>query len=121
LAKERSHSSLLQIKTTDIRAVQIQPVSFAFTLLLGFLAIVPYSGIDINLAALAGDWLRLACSDIGLMMSAFMLRPRRAATKAVVAELRPLVKLEWLFRLQCQLHEHQTETGYEQRGSRAQQ
>jgi MFS transporter, DHA1 family, multidrug resistance protein len=32
--------------------MQIQPASFAFTLLLGFLAAVPYSGIDINLPAL---------------------------------------------------------------------
>src|SRR6267378_4179768 len=33
--------------------MQIKPASFAFTLLLGFLAAVPYSGIDINLPALA--------------------------------------------------------------------
>jgi hypothetical protein len=33
--------------------MQIQPGSFAFTLLLGFLAAVPHSGIDINLPALA--------------------------------------------------------------------
>jgi len=33
--------------------VQIQPTSFAFTLPLGFLAAVLYSGIDISLPALA--------------------------------------------------------------------
>jgi DHA1 family bicyclomycin/chloramphenicol resistance-like MFS transporter len=55
--------------------VQIQPASFAFTLLLGFLAAVPYSGIDINLPALAatGATLGVGASDVGLTMSAFML------------------------------------------------
>jgi MFS transporter, DHA1 family, multidrug resistance protein len=53
----------------------IQPSSFAFTLLLGFLAAVPYSGIDINLPALAatGAALGVTPSDVGLTMSAFML------------------------------------------------
>ena len=52
----------------------IQPASFAFTLLLGFLAAVPYSGIDINLPALAatGASLGASPSDVGLTMSAFM-------------------------------------------------
>src|SRR5271163_2389760 len=36
--------------------MQIRPTSFAFTPLLGFLAAVPYSGIDINLPAPRGDW-----------------------------------------------------------------
>ena len=55
--------------------MQIQPASFAFTLLLGFLAAVPYSGIDINLPALAatGASLSASPSDVGLTMSAFML------------------------------------------------
>ena len=55
--------------------MQIQPASFAFTLLLGFLAAVPYSGIDINLPALAatGATLGVSPSEIGLTMSAFML------------------------------------------------
>lgn len=54
--------------------MQIQPTSFAFTLLLGFLAAVPYSGIDINLPALAatGASLGRSVSDVGLTMSAFM-------------------------------------------------
>jgi MFS transporter, DHA1 family, multidrug resistance protein len=39
--------------------MQIQPSSFAFTLLLGFLAAVPCSGIDINLPALATPAQRL--------------------------------------------------------------
>ena len=54
--------------------MQIQPTSFAFTLLLGFLAAVPYSGIDINLPALAatGASLGRSPSDVGLAMSAFM-------------------------------------------------
>jgi MFS transporter, DHA1 family, multidrug resistance protein len=54
--------------------MQIQPTSFAFTLLLGFLAAVPYSGIDINLPALAatGASLGRSASDVGLTMSAFM-------------------------------------------------
>ena len=55
--------------------MQIQPASFAFTLLLGFLAAMPYSGIDINLPALAatGASLGVSPSEIGLTMSAFML------------------------------------------------
>ncbi len=55
--------------------MQIQPRSFAFTLLLGFLAAVPYSGIDINLPALAatGATLGASPSEVGLTMSAFML------------------------------------------------
>jgi MFS transporter, DHA1 family, multidrug resistance protein len=55
--------------------VQIQPASFAFTLLLGFLAAVPYSGIDINLPALTatGATLNVSPSEVGLTMSAFML------------------------------------------------
>ena len=54
--------------------MQIQPTSFAFTLLLGFLAAVPYSGIDINLPALAATGVSLgrSASDVGLTMSAFM-------------------------------------------------
>ena len=54
--------------------MQMQPTSFAFTLLLGFLAAVPYSGIDINLPALAatGTSLGKSASDVGLTMSAFM-------------------------------------------------
>jgi MFS transporter, DHA1 family, multidrug resistance protein len=54
--------------------MQIQPASFAFTLLPGFLAAVPYSGIDINLPALAatGASLGTSPSDVGLTMSAFM-------------------------------------------------
>jgi MFS transporter, DHA1 family, multidrug resistance protein len=55
--------------------MQIQPASFAFTALLGFLAAVPYSGIDINLPALAatGATLGVSPSEVGLTMSAFML------------------------------------------------
>jgi MFS transporter, DHA1 family, multidrug resistance protein len=55
--------------------MQIQPTSFAFTVLLGFLAAVPYSGIDINLPALAatGASLDRSASDVGLTMSAFMV------------------------------------------------
>jgi MFS transporter, DHA1 family, multidrug resistance protein len=55
--------------------MQLQPTSFAFTLLLGFLAAVPYSGIDINLPALAatGASLDRSASDVGLTMSAFMV------------------------------------------------
>jgi DHA1 family bicyclomycin/chloramphenicol resistance-like MFS transporter len=53
----------------------IQPASVAFTLLLGFLAAVPYSGIDINLPALAatGATFGVSASEVGLTMSAFML------------------------------------------------
>ena len=55
--------------------MQIQPNSFAFTLLLGFLAAVPYSGIDINMPALAatGAALDRSASDVGQTMSAFMV------------------------------------------------
>jgi MFS transporter, DHA1 family, multidrug resistance protein len=55
--------------------MQIRPTSFAFMLLLGFLAAVPYSGIDINLPALSatGATLGASPSEIGLTMSAFML------------------------------------------------
>lgn len=55
--------------------MRIHPTSFAFTLLLGFLAAVPYSGIDINLPALAatGATLGASPSEVGLTMSAFML------------------------------------------------
>jgi len=55
--------------------VQIQPASFSFTLLLGALAAVPYSGIDINLPALAatGAALGVSPSEVGLTMSVFML------------------------------------------------
>jgi MFS transporter, DHA1 family, multidrug resistance protein len=55
--------------------MQIQPSSFAFMLMLGFLAAVPYSGIDINLPALAatGATLGVSASEVGLTMSAFML------------------------------------------------
>src|SRR5580704_1588404 len=62
-------------KQSRILAVQIQPASFAFTLLLGFLAAVPYSGIDINLPALAATsaMLGVSPSEVGLTMSAFML------------------------------------------------
>lgn len=55
--------------------MRIHPTSFAFTLLLGFLAAVPYSGIDINLPALTatGATLGASPSEVGLTMSAFML------------------------------------------------
>ena len=55
--------------------MKIQPASAAFTVLLGFLAAVPYSGIDINLPALAatGATLGASPSHVGLTMSAFML------------------------------------------------
>jgi len=58
-----------------IPEMQIQSSSFGFTLLIGFLAAVPYSGIDINLPALAatGATLGVSPSDVGLTMSAFML------------------------------------------------
>jgi MFS transporter, DHA1 family, multidrug resistance protein len=53
----------------------IQPSSFAFTLLLGFLAAVPYSGIDINLPALAATGATLGArpAEVGLTMSVFMV------------------------------------------------
>lgn len=55
--------------------MQIDPKSLAFTLLLGLLAALPYSGIDINLPALGatGAALGVSASDVGLTMSAFML------------------------------------------------
>jgi MFS transporter, DHA1 family, multidrug resistance protein len=55
--------------------MHIRPSSFAFMLMLGFLAAVPYSGIDINLPALAatGATLGVSPSEVGLTMSAFML------------------------------------------------
>lgn len=55
--------------------MKIQPASVAFTVLLGFLAAVPYSGIDINLPALAatGATLGASPSHVGLTMSVFML------------------------------------------------
>ncbi len=55
--------------------MKIQPASFAFTLLLGLLTAVPYSGIDINMPALAatGATLGVSPSEVGLTMSAFML------------------------------------------------
>ncbi|UWU74781.1 multidrug effflux MFS transporter [Bradyrhizobium huanghuaihaiense] len=55
--------------------MRIEPDTFAFTVLLGALAAVPYSGIDINLPALAatGATLGTSASDVGLTMSAFML------------------------------------------------
>ena len=53
----------------------IRSTSQAFTLLLGLLAAVPYSGIDINLPALAatGATLGAGPSEVGLTMSAFVL------------------------------------------------
>jgi DHA1 family bicyclomycin/chloramphenicol resistance-like MFS transporter len=62
-------------KQSKIPDMQIQAASFGFTLLLGFLAAVPYSGIDINLPALAatGVTLGVSPSQVGLTMSAFML------------------------------------------------
>jgi DHA1 family bicyclomycin/chloramphenicol resistance-like MFS transporter len=55
--------------------MRIQPASFAFTLLLGLLASVPYSGIDMNLPAFAATGAALGArpADIGLTMSVFML------------------------------------------------
>jgi len=52
-----------------------QPKSLAFTLLLGLLAAVPYSGIDINLPALSATAATLgaSASGVGLTMSAFVL------------------------------------------------
>src|SRR5262249_20342705 len=62
-------------KLSSVRGVQIQPASFAFTLLLGLLAAVPYSGIDINLPAIAATGATLGVSppEVGMTMSAFML------------------------------------------------
>ncbi len=55
--------------------MKIRPGSFGFTLLLGCLAAVPYSGIDINLPALAatGATLGVSPSEVGLTMSVYML------------------------------------------------
>jgi DHA1 family bicyclomycin/chloramphenicol resistance-like MFS transporter len=55
--------------------MQIRSTSPAFTLLLGLLAAVPYSGIDINLPALAatGATLGASASDVGMTLSAFVL------------------------------------------------
>ena len=52
-----------------------QPASASLTLLLGGLAAVPYSGIDINLPALSATAaaLRVGPSNVGLTISAFML------------------------------------------------
>ena len=62
-------------KRSDLRPVRIQPASFAFTLLLGLLASVPYSGIDMNLPALAatGAALGARAADVGITLSVFML------------------------------------------------
>jgi MFS transporter, DHA1 family, multidrug resistance protein len=67
--------SFEKIQTSEIRAVQIQPASLGFTLMLGFLAAVPYSSLDINLPALAatGAALSVSPAKVGLTMSAFML------------------------------------------------
>lgn len=55
--------------------MQIRPASAAFTLLLGFLAAVPYSSIDINVPSLAATAAAFGAntSDVGLTMSAFMV------------------------------------------------
>jgi DHA1 family bicyclomycin/chloramphenicol resistance-like MFS transporter len=55
--------------------MQIRPASFAHMMLLGLLSAVPYSGIDINLPALAATsaTLGVSPSEVGLTMSAFML------------------------------------------------
>ena len=55
--------------------MRIQPASFAFTLLLGLLASVPYSGIDMSLPALAATGAALGArpADVGFTMSVFML------------------------------------------------
>ena len=55
--------------------MRIQSTSFAFTLLLGLLSAVPYSGIDINLPALSATaaTLGVCASEVGLTMSAFVL------------------------------------------------
>jgi DHA1 family bicyclomycin/chloramphenicol resistance-like MFS transporter len=55
--------------------MRIQPASFAFTVLLGLLASVPYSGIDMNLPALAATGAALGArpADIGFTISVFML------------------------------------------------
>jgi DHA1 family bicyclomycin/chloramphenicol resistance-like MFS transporter len=55
--------------------MRIQPNSFAFTVLLGLLAAVPSSGIDINLPAMAATGASLGArpSEVGLTMSVFMI------------------------------------------------
>lgn len=60
---------------STVSAMPIRPTSPVFTLLLGCLAAVPYSGIDINLPALSatGATLGASASDVGLTMSAFVL------------------------------------------------
>lgn len=60
---------------SDIPPMRIQPASFAFTLLLGLLASVPYSGIDMSLPALAATGAALGAqpADVGFTMSVFML------------------------------------------------
>ena len=64
---------------TDVNKVMLQmrirPTSFAFTVLLGLVASVPFSGIDINLPALAATGAALGArpSEVGLTMSVFML------------------------------------------------
>jgi MFS transporter, DHA1 family, multidrug resistance protein len=65
---------------SDIPLMRIQPASFAFTLLLGLLASVPYSGIDMSLPALAATGAALGArpADVGFTMSAFMLSPATA-------------------------------------------
>jgi MFS transporter, DHA1 family, multidrug resistance protein len=52
----------------------IQPASFVFTMLLGLLAAVPYSGIDINLPALSatGTTVGASASGVAFTMSAFV-------------------------------------------------
>jgi MFS transporter, DHA1 family, multidrug resistance protein len=59
----------------DAPQMRIQPASFAFTVLLGLVASVPFSGIDINLPALAATGAALGArpSEVGLTMSVFML------------------------------------------------
>ena len=55
--------------------MRIQPGSFTFTMLLGLLASVPYSGIDMNLPAVTATGVALGArpSEVGLTMSVFML------------------------------------------------
>src|ERR1700760_1938782 len=54
--------------------MRIKPTSFTFTVLLGALAAVPYSGIDINLPALSatGATLKVSAADVGLTISVFV-------------------------------------------------
>jgi DHA1 family bicyclomycin/chloramphenicol resistance-like MFS transporter len=55
--------------------MRIQPTSFAFTVLLGVLASVPFCSIDISLPAMAATGAALGAppSQVGLTMSVFML------------------------------------------------